>query len=129
MNNIIFPILGAGIAFSIISVFVKEQKKEYGILVSLAGSVILIYFSVQYIEPIFQFVKKISDYINFPFEWITILIKVLGVTLITQFACDICRDSGETALASKIELAGKIFIIVFALPLFEKLLSIITNNI
>ena len=47
------------------------------------------------------------------------MFKTLGICFLAQFAADSCRDAGESALASKVELAGKISILVLSLPLFE----------
>jgi stage III sporulation protein AD len=52
-----------------------------------------------------------------------ILFKTLGLCFLAQFAADSCRDAGENALASKVELAGKLAIVILALPLFEKITS------
>ena len=62
-------------------------------------------------------------------EYLTVLFKALGICYITQFACDICKDSGENALATQAELAGKISLMVIALPLFESLADIVAKLI
>lgn len=56
-----------------------------------------------------------------PGEYGLILFKALGICLITQLASDACRDAGEAALASKADLAGKVTLLVLALPLFQKI--------
>ena len=127
MNTTVFALLGAGIAFAVIAVFLKEQKKEFGVLISLASGLFIVIISIQYIRPLFLFISRISEYINFPSEWMVILIKILGITFSAQFACDVCRDCGENALAAKLETAGKLFILIFSLPLFEQLVKIIVD--
>lgn len=57
-------------------------------------------------------------------EYVQILFKALGLCFITQIACDACRDLGETAIASKVETAGKLSVLLVSLPLFEKILGI-----
>ena len=59
-----------------------------------------------------------------PLEYIEILFKTLGICFLTQFASDVCKDAGETALSSKIETAGKVIILIISLPLFERITSI-----
>ena len=49
--------------------------------------------------------------------------KTLGICFLTQFAVDSCKDAGESALASKVELAGKVTVVVMALPLFQSIAS------
>ena len=62
-------------------------------------------------------------------DYIIILFKSLGICFITQFASDSCSDAGEESLSSKVELAGKVAIIITALPLFEKVTNIALNLI
>ena len=54
-------------------------------------------------------------------EYGVILLKTLGVCFLTQLSADSCRDAGEGALAAKVELAGKLFIVILALPLFQQI--------
>ena len=49
------------------------------------------------------------------------MFKALGICLLSQLAADACRDAGENAMAEKAELAGKVFLLLLALPLFEKI--------
>ncbi len=53
-------------------------------------------------------------------EYLTVLLKSLGICFLTQLAADICRDSGEGTLASQAETAGKTALLIIALPLFER---------
>ncbi|MEG0397104.1 MAG: SpoIIIAC/SpoIIIAD family protein, partial [Oscillospiraceae bacterium] len=52
------------------------------------------------------------------------IIKTLGVCYVTQLASDSCKDAGQSAIASKVELSGKVFIVIISLPLFEDLIDI-----
>lgn len=55
------------------------------------------------------------------------LLKSLGICFICQFSSDICKDAGQNALSSKVELAGKIMILILALPLIDEVLSTATS--
>jgi stage III sporulation protein AD len=66
---------------------------------------------------------------NVPPEYGGIIFKSLGIAFITELASDTCRDVGGTAISTKIELAGKVAILIISLPLFEKILSIAMNMI
>ena len=62
-----------------------------------------------------------------PTEYGLILLKSLGICLVTQFASDACKDAGESSMAGKVELAGKIAVIVAAMPMFEKVIQVSTG--
>ena len=79
------------------------------------------------ISKVTPIVDKMEDLISttgIQAEYTSILLKTLGICFLTQFSADSCKDAGESAMASKVELAGKIFIIVIALPLFEQVAKI-----
>lgn len=59
--------------------------------------------------------------------YIKLMLKVLGITLITQFVSDVCRDNGENALASMTETAAKIIVVSIILPLFETVITIVSG--
>lgn len=62
-------------------------------------------------------------------EYIVIIFKCLGICFTAQLGCDCCRDCGENALASQLELAGKTALIITALPLFRATVEIVRSLI
>ena len=74
---------------------------------------------------IINLIKSIvnQSYINT--EFITLLIKITGIAFLSEFAVSICKDSGEAAIASKIEIGSKIIIISMAIPILSSLLELI----
>ena len=60
-------------------------------------------------------------------EYAGIMFKALGVCILTQIACDACKDAGEASIATKLEIAGRVSILVISLPLFTRVLSIVSS--
>ena len=56
-----------------------------------------------------------------------VLLRALGIALLTQYAAEICRECGEGAAASGVEMTGKIEILLLALPLIDEILSLASN--
>ena len=56
-----------------------------------------------------------------------VIIKVLAVAYITDFTAQLCRDSGENAIGSKVELAGKVMIFYLAMPVLSAILELISS--
>ena len=112
-------IAGAAVVAAVMAVMLRRYHAEYGMLLSLAAGVFLM-LSLLNVLP--QALGQVSDLLRaaaLPGEYAVILFKALGICWLAQFAADSCRDAGESALASKVELAGKISILVLSLPLFE----------
>jgi len=58
-------------------------------------------------------------------RYLAIVIKIIGVAYLCQFAAELCRDVGEGAIAGKIELAGKVMILTLSMPIIDHLLDLV----
>mgnify|MGYP003376810199 CR=1 FL=1 len=104
---------------ALLAVMLKRYNSELGVVVSIvAGAVILIEL-LKTVAPILQQMETLFSISGISGEYALILFKTLGVCYIAQFAADSCRDAGENALASKVEIA----VLLLALPLFESIAS------
>ena len=119
MNIILICV--AAVITSIICVLLKRYNQEYSMVIALACGVLVIISVLSSISPIICEIKSLVYQSKLPVEYIGILLKVLGVCFLTQFASDACKDAGESVIASKVELAGKVTIVLISLPLFERI--------
>ncbi len=101
----------------------KGQKSDFAVFVGTAAGVILVGAAVTTFLPVFDFIKTAVSGTNFS-EYMTTLGKAFGITLAVQLSSEVCRDAGEGALASKLELIGKAEILILALPLISELISL-----
>jgi len=113
-------------AFSLVSlcvvVLVKQVKQELvPLTIAVIGVVFLGYLMLQ-LKPVIDFISNTAKESGMG-GYFTILIKALAVALSCQVCAEICRDCGENTLASKVELAGKIGIIILSLPILQQLLT------
>ena len=74
---------------------------------------------------IVNLIQSIQDKSSVNVQFITLLIKITGIAFLSEFAVSICKDSGEAAIASKIELGSKIIIISMSIPIISSLLEVI----
>lgn len=119
----IVAIAGIAIIAAVFAAMLKRQHQEYSIILSIAAGVIILFEIFANISPALRQINTLLASAGLSSEYTAILLKALGVCFLAQFAADSCRDAGESALASKVELAGKIAIVVLSLPLFEKIAS------
>lgn len=129
MNINLIPICGICVIASIICSLFDNFSKEYSVYVKLAAGAAVLSIILIYISPIAETIYVLYEKAGADDEYLTILFKALGICYITQFAGDICRDCGENTLAVQTELAGKIALMLLALPLFNSLADIISNLI
>ena len=106
---------------AVLSVMLKKYNPEYSIIISLVAGAVLLLLILSRISPAIEQIKDLLSATRMSSEYGQVLLKGLGVCFLTQFAADSCRDAGESALASKVELAGKVMIVLLSLPLFEQI--------
>lgn len=127
MNMI--TITGMAVIAVALSTMLKPKNPEYSLLLSLITGVLILAMIVTGAAPVFERVNSLLEATGAKSEHVRILFKSLGLCFITQIACDACRDLGETAVASKVEAAGKMSVLVISLPLFEQVLTIVGSLI
>ncbi|MDR3552710.1 MAG: SpoIIIAC/SpoIIIAD family protein [Clostridia bacterium] len=114
-------IAGIAVVAAAIAVLLRQYKQEYAMLVGLATGIVVFLFVLAKAQPAFDEISSLLSGAGISSEYAQILIKALGICFVTQLASDSCRDAGEAAIASKVELAGKFTVLLLALPLFEQI--------
>jgi stage III sporulation protein AD len=103
-----------------------DDRREIALYIKIAAAILILSGVIIYVAPVADTVNTIFDKAGASDTYINILFKALGICYITQFASDICKDSGETALSVQVEIAGKITLLLLSLPLFEALTELVT---
>ena len=117
-------VCGMGIVSLVLAVTLRQYKPEYGLFLSLTAGVLIFAAVLRQVLPALDEVRGVLGQTGMPSDYIGILFRALGVCFLTQLACDACRDAGESSLASRIEIAGRISLLILAAPLFGELLSV-----
>lgn len=123
----IIKCIGISICVLFCSLLLRNYNKTFALIVSVAGSAILFLLVSHQLSEIISQISSISSSIHSTAPYIKLMLKVLGITLVTQFVVDICRDNGENALASMTETVAKILVVSIVLPLFETIISIVSG--
>ena len=110
-----------------LSVMIKKYNPEYSIFISIIAGIFILCMILSEFTPSIQKINELISTSGISSEYAKILFKTLGICFLVQFASDSCNDAGESSLASKIELAGKVLIITMALPLFEQVIKIVSG--
>lgn len=114
-------IAGVVVVAAFLAVLLRQKSPEQSMAVGLLTGVGVMALLLTKAAPSLDAVKELMASSALPAEYGQILFKALGICLLTQLAADACRDAGESALAGKAELAGKVGLIMLSLPLFQKI--------
>ena len=119
----VIKIIGIGLLALIIIVILKQYKPEFAIYVSMTAGVLILVLAIQKLTGIINLLQSLANktYINKSF--LSILLKITGIAFITEFAVSICKDCGESAIAQKLDLGGKVIVISISIPVISTMLN------
>lgn len=114
-----------GVIGAVLAVQFKGGKTEYGIFMSVAASIFLFACIVDRLEIFVSTVEQIGSYIDMDAGYLSVMLKMIGVTYIAEFSSGICRDAGYQTIAVQIEIFSKLTILALGMPVLLALLETI----
>lgn len=114
-----------GVAGALLAIQFKSGKTEYGIYISIALSILVFLGILGHLNVLIDTMKQISSYINMDTIYMSTLLKMLGITYISEFSSSICKDAGYQTIAGQIEIFGKLSVFVLSLPVLLALLEMV----
>ncbi|HKL99644.1 MAG TPA: SpoIIIAC/SpoIIIAD family protein [Mobilitalea sp.] len=116
-----------GIAAILMAILFKKGKEEYSLYISIAACITIILLGIGKLEVILDAITKLQGYIKINKAYIDVLIKIIGITYVTEFASSLCKDSGYQSIGEQVELVGKLTILAISMPILLALLDTINN--
>ena len=123
----VIKIIGIGLISLIIIIIIKQYKPEFAIYVSIIAGITIIYLIFNKLEGIINLLKTISNKSGINNEFLELLLKITGIAFLAEFSINLCKDSGESAIANKIEMGTKVVIVSMSIPIISSLLEVITK--
>lgn len=112
-----------------ISTVFRQYKKEYAIFLAVLTSAAILFLALRALVPVMDDMKNAVATNSDVEQYLTLMLKGLGICYIGSFASDICNDCGDKSLADKVELAAKVSIATLYVPVLIDLLSVATDMI
>lgn len=106
----------------------KSLKPEYGIYMTIAAALVIFFYSLSKMQVIFESIYTLKKYVNLG-GYMPVIIKIVGISYISEFASDICKDSGYGTIGNQIQIFGKLSILAVSMPVFEALFKTIDGLI
>ena len=125
----IVQVVALGLIVAVFTLLLRESKPELAVFLSITVGAIIFLFLVEHIARVVQILQEMTVRANVNMLYLDTLLRIIGIAYISEFGAQVCRDAGEGATASKIELAGKVLILALAMPLVVVVLETITGLI
>lgn len=123
MNFDIVFLCGSVVGAMFLLIPMKELKNEYFTFAAVGLSVIIFVFSIKFAKPVFSYINSFLT--SQGSVYLKTLMKVLGITLVTNLTSELASDFGMSAVAGKVEFAGKVAILMCAMPIYDELFSLV----
>lgn len=125
--SILLKAAAIGIAGAVICLLLKKTAPEMGLMLSLAVSLLAAGLGVRLLKEIVELLKLAEEQAALSTALVSPVIKCIGIGVVTRLAVDICKDAGQGAAASAVELCGTACALTAALPLVRTLLQMISE--
>lgn len=116
----------AGIMAAVIMwIILSKQGKEYALLLSLGACCLVLMMMFRFLEPVLDLLKQLQTLGNLQPEWLSVMLKAVGIGLVVEMGALICSDAGNAALAKTLQILGAVAVLWLSIPLMNSLISLL----
>jgi stage III sporulation protein AD len=122
-------VVGFALVVTVLLVALRQQRPDMAIMLSLAAAVLILFFLVDQIWQAIALLQELASRAGVRDAYVRVLLRVMGIAYLAELGSQVCRDAGEGTMATKVEMAGKIVILVLAVPIVRALAEAILTLI
>lgn len=122
-------IAGLGFVVTLLILIIKRQKPELAVQLSITLAVIVFLMVLDKLAVVLALFRDLADKAQISQMYLNTILKIIGIAYITEFSSQVCRDAGESAVAGKVEFAGKVMVMIMAIPIIALVLDTIVKLI
>jgi len=119
----IWQIVGLALIVTVLGVVLKQIRPEIAIQLSILAGLTILIIVMGKIKVIVELLQSLANQANINSYYLLIILKIVGIAYLAEFGAQVCRDAGEHALATKLELAAKVGVVVLAIPIITAILE------
>jgi stage III sporulation protein AD len=120
-----FAILGFALVVTVLLIILRKERPEIALILGIAAAGVILGALMQKIGEVLLVFETLAVKAEVNQEYLKLAVKIVGLAYLAGFGAQICRDAGESGMAAKIELAGKIFILVLGIPVMAGILDLV----
>lgn len=119
----LITVIGICVLSAAASVFLKQYKPEYALVITAVCGCAVLLTVLSYAEDVFSELRDLFSVSGTDLSVFSIMLKCLGITVIVDFAAELCKDFGQSSLGSKILLSGKVAVVALCMPLIKSIIN------
>ncbi len=120
-------IAAIGMIAMLLAILFKKGKEEYSLFISIAACFVILLLGIGKLQVILDAIGQLQGYIKLNKAYVGILVKIIGITYVTEISASLCKDSGYQAIGEQIEIVGKLTILAISMPIMISILDTINS--
>lgn len=116
-----------GITAVLMAIMFKKGKEEYSLYISIGACILIVITGIGKFDVILDSINRMQNYIRINSTYVEMLVKIIGITYVTEISAALCKDTGYQAVGEQIELVGKLTVLAVSMPILLALLETINN--
>lgn len=124
---LIVQVVGLALVLAMLLVLLRPVVPALAVQLSLVGAALLLLVVLNHVWPLLRLMEELAHRAGVRPVYMETVLRVVGMAYVTEFGAHICRDAGESALAAKVELVGRVLILVMAVPILFAVLELLMN--
>lgn len=125
----IVQIITLSIVASLLYIILKDVNPTFAFLIVLMTGAMILYSIVNQVGIIIHLIRTLSEKASINDMYMDTILKIIGIAYITELGANMTKDAGLSSVSGKIELAGKMFILLLAIPIISAVIDVILNFI
>lgn len=121
----IIQVVGLGLMATILAIVLKEQKPVFATFLAIFTGIAIFFFLIGKISEVIRIIERLALEGGINLVYLKTILQIIGIAYIAEFGAQVCKDAGQGAIATKIELAGKVLIMVMAIPIITVIIETI----
>ena len=119
----IFQVVATGVLGAVLAITIKKQSPEIALIITIASSVLIFLMVLPMLTEVVGVLSRVGEMLDGGMQYVSLAFRVIGVAYIAELGASVCADAGETAIAAKIDLGGRVIIMVLAMPVVIDIVS------
>lgn len=124
-TELLITAVGLLLCGAVLSAVLRSQRPELAVCLSLLAGALVVALLLKELSPLMAALRRMMALGGVGENHLAVVLRGAGICLVTQLAADTCRDAGDTALAGKAELTGRVLLLLLAVPLYEEILTLV----
>ena len=122
-------LIGVCIVSTSVCLVIKKERPEIAMFIGILTGALILFSVVSKLNFIIESIQDLSKKANIPTMYINLIIKLIGIAYLMEFAIRLCNDCGETNISSKLEFGGKIMVMTMSFPILLSIMEMILDII